>query len=117
MNIKVGEIKQGIVELDIYVSQPTVPKAKRITLDDVLGVLEEGTHKRLTEGMVVARGGDTCPIFGDEVPYKSVTVVCDIEDATEVQYWLEYIHGANSVSDAKLLGDGRIAMRSDYQCW
>ena len=73
--------------------------------------------------MVVARGHGfedvpavKCPVFGDEVPYKSVTVVCPANKLEEVQYWLEYVQGADCVSKVKPLM-GHIALRADYKCW
>jgi len=58
-----------------------------------------------------------CPIFGDFVDWKSVTVVCTKEEEWEVETQLTYQHGANSVSQYKELDDGRVAMRSDYMAW
>jgi len=65
----------------------------------------------------VARYQDRCPVWGDEVPYKSVTVVVGASDEEDAEYSLEYVHGGGSVSRRKELKDGRVALRSDYQCW
>lgn len=71
-------------------------------------------------GWVVANGKriepDTCPIFGDEVPYKSCTVVFPKEHRASVEHWLMYVHGGASISGVKDLGD-QWAVRSDYMCW
>jgi hypothetical protein len=111
----------------IQVKHPMVPEAKKLTKDDVFGHYDEKLMKRTSEGMVVCCGyldaktlhpkKTRCPIFKDFIPYKSVTVVCKAEQEQEVIYWLEYVHGGNSVSGRKELKDGRIALRSDYQCW
>lgn len=55
--------------------------------------------------------------WGDTIPYKSVTVISDSKQEDEVSYWLEFVHGGDSISNRKELNDGRIALRSDYQCW
>lgn len=97
-------------QITMIVSNPTVPEAKKITKEDVWGGIGQN-------GMIVARTDDKCPYFKDKVPYKSVTVVCDKDQVHEVTYWLEYVHGAHSVSKTKDLKNGKVAMRSDYKCW
>lgn len=96
----------------IGVNMPTGPKAKKLTKDDVWGSAADNYT-----GMIVARSESKCPIFKDKVPYKSVTVVCDIAQQGEVEYWLEYVHGGNCVCKTKKLPENKIAIRSDYQCW
>ena len=100
-----------------------------ITKDDVFGTFCMESMKMTDPGMVVGNsklGGfnektcssnDPCPIFGDLIPYKSVTVVCNEEQLEQVEYWLSYVHGGDCISKQKTLDDGRIATRSDYQCW
>lgn len=83
----------------------------------VFGTWGEGSHERLTNGMVVAMSEQLCPVFKDKVPYKSVTVICTREQEFDVSYWLEYVDGANSISKRKLLPDNKVALRSDYMCW
>jgi len=112
-------------------------------MDDVWGKLsdlsEEG-FSRITNGMIIARGlpykeGSpeaihiqnnskdkpiplTCPILKDKLPYKSVSVVCDYSDYNGVVYWLEYVHGGGCIQEEyRTSEDGRVFIRSDYQCW
>lgn len=113
-----------------------------ISIEDVWGKctdpMKDEVLKRLTNGMLVARGlpfeegseeaketqnnSDdiplpmVCPIWKDVLPYKSVTVVCDEKDLNATIQWLSYVHGGEYSRD-KRLPDGKIAIRSDYQCW
>ena len=124
--------------LKIEVSNPTVSEAKELTKEDVWGkYVLEGTETMMeggraynvskghfVGGMMVARGqgrsdkpATICPIFGDEVPWKSATAVCAIAMEPEVTYWLEYVQGGNCISKRKELPGGRVALRCDYQCW
>lgn len=102
------------LKLSVLILNPTVPEPDKDT-----GVKQSDVWS--DEGMRVAWGGvnrkDTCPIWGDELPYKSVTVVCEEAQENEVVYWLEYVHGGGSVSKRKELGQGKIALRSDYLAW
>lgn len=91
--------------------------AKKLTQDDIWGKYDEKKSKRIDFGMIVARGEVRCPIFKDKLPYKSVTVVCKDNQIKEVIYWLEYVHGANSISKTKKLAEDKIAIRSNYMCW
>lgn len=96
----------------------TKPEGFKLHKDDVWGAYDVESSKRVSNGLIVAREDDRCPIFGDIVPYKSVTVVFDPEKFPyeEVTYWLSYVHGGEH-SDEMINGDGKIAIRSDYQCW
>ena len=87
-----------------------------LTKEDVWGKFDENFNL-IDKGMIVARHEETCPVFNDEVPYKSVTVVCDIEQENDVTDWLSYVHGGDCVSMRKDLKDRKVALRSDYQCW
>lgn len=110
----------------------------KLTKDDVWGKVDEDAFQLLTKGMIVARGlppvdqyfsledkerivkqtyPSICPVWGDELPYKSVTAICDADQVEEVSYWLEYVHGGGSVSEIRDLPIGKVALRSDYQCW
>jgi len=106
----------------------------RISMHDVFGKTlgEHGEGPKVHNGMVVASGlkdflPDVCPIWGDEPPYKSVTVICAAELEAEVAYWLEYVLGGGCISKIKALPDdrneeflrarNRVAMRADYKCW
>ncbi len=97
-----------------------------------------GSHKRVTNGMMVARGlpykegspealkiqqdslapvlPQRCPVLGDLLPYKSVSIICEQKDYNAVTYWLEYVHGGGCISNQKETKDGKIFIRSDYQC-
>jgi len=130
-----SEEKSRVTEFKpiIKVSEPTHDKAQALTKEDVWG--KWVNHHRVSWGMIVAdcrTGGGMhintsqskgkCPIFNDHVDYKSVTVVCGIEWADEVVYWLEYVQGSGCISQEKEINDlenGKdyIAFRADYQCW
>lgn len=112
-----GEELPAILNYSMYLSGPSGDEPSSTTKDDVWGEFDPVTFEKLSEGMVVARSEQTCPHFGDVIPYKSVTVVCQIEQEEDVHYWLEYVHGANAVSMRKPLPDNQVAIRSDYQCW
>ena len=78
---------------------------------------------RMSEGMVVAKSDQECPIFGDKVPYKSATLLVDLDKLAEkgatlddVDYWIGYVQGGGA-SYTKHLGDGQFAIRSDYHAW
>ena len=91
-----------------------------IVHSDVFGKYDDDGTKRIDDGMVVAFGkGDEqvkCPIFGDILPYKSVTVICTQEQLPGVLQHLMNAHGGPH-ADERELPDGRIAIRSDYQAW
>lgn len=98
-----------------------------ITKECVWGKVEDYV-KRIDWGMIVAKGysnsyegkkeiPQVCPIWEDELGYKDVTVVCDEGVSSDVIYWLEYVHGANSVTALKEIEGGKVAIRSEYQCW
>ena len=117
-----------MTKLKVIVLEPTFPEAKEITMEDVVGKWSKD-HKKIHDGMVVAdhnHGGfdkrqcqskTRCPVFNDFVDYKSLTVVCDASIREEVAYWLEYVHGSDSIQKVRELEDGRVAFRSDYQAW
>ncbi len=103
-------------------------------MSDVWGKYDDN-HNKVSTGMIVARGipydknspegkdliektgyPAVCPVFGDVLPYKSVTVVCTEEHFNAVTYWLSFVHGGQHYGEKKLK-DGRIALRSNYQCW
>lgn len=115
-----------------------------IFMKDVWGESTEvgdprGTHRTLTNGMLVARGlpyeegspeakavyknslapalPQRCPHVNDVLPYKSVSVVCDKKDQQAVEYWLEYVHGGDCIAGTAELGEGKILIRSNYMCW
>ena len=64
------------IEAQVIVNCPNGEKPKKLTKEDVWGEFDVYKGERISNGMVVARYKDICPIFNDEVPYKSVTVVC-----------------------------------------
>lgn len=124
----------------IVVSNPTHAEcvsADRLTQEDVWGVYDDIRRKRVSNGMMVARGygrvmsgftqeekdrlvaeiPEVCPVWGDVLPYKSVTVICPADQEEQVSYWLEYVHGGHSISRRKELPEGKVALRSNYMCW
>lgn len=123
-------------EVKITISNPTVPEAKKLTMKDVWGKYDQ-ENSRVVGGMVWARGlGDwkkevrdgylredfqpnyptKCPIWKEELPYKTVTVICQVEQEQEVIYWLDYVMGGGCVQKTKQLSGNRIAMQADYMC-
>ncbi len=111
-----------------------MPKRK-LTQEDVWGTFDEN-HKLVSRGMIVARGFSSttksaeikelekelqvksiCPVWKDKLPYKSVTIICDESQFDDVTYWIMYVHGGDCISKRKNLPDGKLALRSDYQCW
>lgn len=79
----------------------------------------ENVHR----GMVVASSDQECPIFGDVVPYKSATLLVDLDKLAEksatlddVIYWICYVQGGQP-SFTKHLENGMFAIRSDYHAW
>jgi hypothetical protein len=119
--------------LSITISNPTHANPQALTKEDIWG--KWVNRHRVSWGMIVAdcqfgggrdkktaRSKGKCPIFNDHIPYRSVTVVCREEWADEVAYWLEFVHGGESISQEKEINDleegkNYIAFRSDYQCW
>lgn len=112
--------------------------SKKVSQDDVWGVYNLTEHRRESNGMLVAGGygkvdpkfftqpdkdkliaqlPEVCPVWGDTLPYKSVTVICMQDQVDDVFYWLSYVHGGGCVSRVKELEGNRVALRSDYQCW
>ena len=93
------------------------PNGFKLHKDDVWGAYDIEKNKRISDGMIVARSEEKCPIFKNIVPCKSVTVVCNVDQEDEVEYWLSYVHGGDNISDRKELKGGKVALRSDYMCW
>ncbi len=108
----------------------------KITQDDVWGTYDDD-HHMIDKGMMVARGygepdekyfprkkyeeltkvlPDICPVWKDKLPYKSVTVICEEKDLSQVLYWLSYVHGGEYDKTKELPG-GKVAIRSHYQAW
>lgn len=96
-------------------------RKNKLTKEDVWGDLQKGIP-----GMIVARGAvndnepTICPIFGDVIPYKSVTVVCGVDQYDDVTYWLTYVHGSGCLEQIKKIERGSrkmLAIRSNYMCW
>ena len=103
-------------KIEIVVRNSTHAKPSKMKMEDVWGRYNK-KRGEVVGGMIVANSEQRCPIFKDKVPYKSVTVVCKTDQEGEVSFWLEYVHGGGSISNVKKLKDGKIAIRSDYQCW
>ena len=117
------------MEFEIGILDPTVSEPENLTMEAVWGKHEmESEHVPkipmvwIHHGMLVATSHEDglrsiCPVWGDVLPYKSVTVICRPCMEKEVKYWLEYVHGGGSVSRRKVISKNEIALRSDYQCW
>jgi len=114
--LKTKSLEISITPITIVVSGPYGDLPFKLTKEDVWGEYDEN-YNLIKKGMIVAKYKDICPYFTDVVPYKSVTVVCDKDQEEEVTYWLEYVHGANSISNKKILDNDKIALRSNYKCW
>lgn len=128
-------------QIEMIVLSPTQPEATKLTMDDVWGTFDDDNHKLISRGMIVAQGygggwidgstgpaayekwkaaiqvSDICPVWKDKLPYKSVTVICKKAQQSEVEYWLEYVHGGGSVEKWQELPFGKVAIRSNYKCW
>lgn len=105
------------IDLNIVISEPNGEIPKHLTKEDVWGIWDNTTYEKIDKGMVVASTNEKCPIFGDIVPFKSVTVVGPKKYEDEIIYWLEFVHGCDSVAETKDIDDLKVAIRSDYQCW
>lgn len=124
-----NQIRKIRKSIKIEISNPTRPRAKKLAKEDIWGHYDEQTHKMLDYGMIVARGcgepdgkitskcPDFCPVWKERLSYKSVTAICDKEQQREVEYWLEYVNGGDSISKTKDLDNGKVAIRSNYMCW
>lgn len=93
-----------------------------LTKDDVWGKYKtiDGITEKVSSGMVAARGtgaNEICPIFGDRLGYKDTTFICEKSQVDDVLYWITYVHGEDCITKEKDLGSGKVAFRSEYQCW
>ena len=126
---KYPEKEKVKTEISVLEPEAEAPGPNGITMSDVWGTHSADHSRRLTNGMLVARGlpedmentyddlPQVCPVWGDRLPYKSVTVICHPDKVEEVKYWLEYVHGGGSIKNIGSLDDERVAIRSDYMCW
>lgn len=105
-----------VTPIKMIINGPTKNKPFKLTKEDVWGEFDTN-YNQVSKGMMVAMHKDICPYFADVIPYKSYTFVCNIEQEEEVTYWLEYVHGGNSISNRKVIEDGKVALRTDYKCW
>lgn len=111
------------MDITISVSHPTGspgPKSRAQMGEDGHGVVTwamDEPHRVAIGRSYPEDNNDVCPVWGDRLPWKSVTVVVDAEDEADAIFCLECCHGGASVSRRKVLDDGRVALRSDYQCW
>ncbi len=65
---------------------------------------------------VVGNCEQVCPVWGDKLPYKSVTVTVSLEDEEAAAYCLESAHGGQWTR-RKVHSDGTVSLRSNYVCW
>ena len=120
--------------INISIRGPKGSLPSRLTKEDVWGKFIPEAGITFHRGMIVARGVAEeseigirkkypydvpfeCPVWGDRLPYKSVTVVCHESLVEEVTYWLEFVHGGGCVSNMKEVGESQVALRGDYMCW
>lgn len=94
------------------------PCANHITAEDVFGKFTTD-FQILTEGMIVARHEDTCPIWKDVLGYKTYTFIClhSPEVLTQVENILIFVFGGGCVEKRKRIDGDKIAIRASYQCW
>lgn len=108
-------------KFNAIILSPSGEKPNKMKVEDVWGEWNEDRTEKISEGMVVTRGRSDraikCPHFKDVLPYKSVTVVCEKSEVDDVMYWLEYVHGAECVENIIEIGDGKVAIRSNYMAW
>ena len=102
----------------IVINTPTfsLPTDSTITKKTVFGCYASLDSSSQNTGMVIAISKGQCPVWNDLLPYKAVTVKCKPSQENAVTYWLEYVHGGNSVTK-RLEKDGALYLRSEYQCW
>jgi hypothetical protein len=101
-----------------------MPKLQLVGLTDILRPARPTAEERWQADMTwalkapyrVAATDDVCPVWGDRVPYKSVTVIVEASEEDAATYCLACAHGGG-YSRRLVLADGRVALRSDYQAW
>ena len=108
-------------------------KSFKIQLKDVYGEFSSDFSELINPGMIAARQIDPhinsglkeqldkcyktiCPVWHDKLQYKSKTIICKPEEEDEVIYWITYVEGGLP-TERKVLDNGRIALRADYQAW
>jgi len=60
---------------------------------------------------------ERCPVFHDLIPWKSCTVIVPLKHEQDALYWLDFIHGADSIQWRKPIDDRSVAIRSNYMAW
>ena len=101
-----------------------MPKLTAVSLTDILRPTTSTAEDRWRADMCwvfkapycVAATDDVCPVWGDTLPYKSVTVAVPADEEHAAAYCLAMAHGAGW-SRRKVLQDGRVSLRSNYQGW
>jgi hypothetical protein len=100
----------------ISISDKEYPKPESFSLsvEDVWGKVDG--KRKLNDGMIVSKSNEFCPYFQDVVPFRSVTVLCDVDQYSEVVYWLQRVHGKRCVTNVRAVFEGRkLAIRSESQ--
>jgi hypothetical protein len=89
----------------------------KLSRSDVFGVpkMREGQMVGREGGMVVAKSGEMCPVFKDEIPPMALTLVGRTENFDDLEYWLEYVKGVNCITRRYESEDGYIALRAEHQ--
>lgn len=100
--------------ISISIKEYPKPESFRLSVEDVWGAVDG--KQKLNDGMIVARSTQVCPYFQDIVPYKSVTVLCETSQYSEVIYWLQNVHGKRCITNVRAIFEGRkLAIRSESQ--
>lgn len=92
------------------------PEGLKLTKEAVWGKFDEN-YEMVDCGMVIGRSDQKCPVFGDMIPYKSVTIMCTKDQEAEVLYWIDYVQGVNAISARMEIGANQVALRANYMAW
>jgi hypothetical protein len=65
----------------------------------------------------VTQYNNTCPVWGDELPEGSVTIIIPVEDEYDARLACRYQYGATFPLHRKVMADGRIALRWNRGHW
>jgi len=65
----------------------------------------------------VTQFNNTCPVWGDELPEGSATIIVSVEDEYDARTCCRYHYGASYPLHRKVLEDGRIALRYNADFW
>ena len=89
---------------------------KFLTEEDVWGVFNKDRTRRISNGMIIAREDEICPIWSDKVEWRSDTILCRKEHLEDVLYWTDFMNGADNVIKQTDVGENHVAIRTMYMC-